>query len=185
MTAGANNKTTQRYTALYTTYSHVLDGEIRAIAANVCLIVRTRGDTTATLIVCPKLGRRHQQVAQCCRNIQSSFSKCLGIQKVCLGFKRFHKNIDKKYFFKSKNSQKNRIMIWGIHYFITKLKTKIDVIPRSCFKTYQTIYCSRTQYVRHSCSVVSGSQIGSVSGEHTGYTPVRSIYCQSSSCWLI
>ena len=24
-------------------------------------------------------------------------------------------------------------MIWGIHYFITKLKTKIDVIPRSCF----------------------------------------------------
>ena len=25
-------------------------------------------------------------------------------------------------------------MIWGIHYFITKLKTKIDVIPRSFFK---------------------------------------------------
>ena len=24
-------------------------------------------------------------------------------------------------------------MIWGIHYFITKLKTKIDVIPKSCF----------------------------------------------------
>ena len=24
-------------------------------------------------------------------------------------------------------------MIWGIHYFITKLKKKIDVIPRSCF----------------------------------------------------
>ena len=24
-------------------------------------------------------------------------------------------------------------MIWGIHYFITKLKTKIDVIPRGCF----------------------------------------------------
>ena len=24
-------------------------------------------------------------------------------------------------------------MIWGIHYFITNLKTKIDVIPRSCF----------------------------------------------------
>ena len=26
-------------------------------------------------------------------------------------------------------------MIWGIHYFITKLKTKIDVIPRGCFNT--------------------------------------------------
>ena len=25
-------------------------------------------------------------------------------------------------------------MILGIHYFITKLKTKIDVIPRGCFK---------------------------------------------------
>ena len=30
---------------------------------------------------------------------------------------------------KTKNSEKNKIMIWGIHYFITKLKTKIDVIP--------------------------------------------------------
>ena len=98
-----------------------------------CLIVRTWGDTPATLIVCPTLGRRHQHVAQCCRNIQSSFSKCLGIQKVCLSFKLFHKNVDKKYFFKSKNSEKNKIMIWGIHYFITKLKTKIDVIPRSCW----------------------------------------------------
>ena len=25
-------------------------------------------------------------------------------------------------------------MILGIHYFITKLKTKIDVIPMGCFK---------------------------------------------------
>ena len=54
----------------------------------------------------------------------------LGKQKVCLGFKRFHGNINKK----SKNSEKNKIMIWGIHYFITKLKTKSDVIPRGCFK---------------------------------------------------
>ena len=29
-------------------------------------------------------------------------------------------------------------MIWGIHYFITKLKTKIDVIPRSCFNVHTT-----------------------------------------------
>ena len=24
-------------------------------------------------------------------------------------------------------------MIWGIHYYITELKTEIDIIPRSCF----------------------------------------------------
>ena len=76
------NKTSQQYTTFYTTYSHVLDGEIKTISANWCLIVRTWGDTPATLIVCPMLGRRNQHVAQCCRNIQPSFSKCLGIQKV-------------------------------------------------------------------------------------------------------
>ena len=92
------NKTSQQYTALYTTFSHVLDGEIRAIAANWCLVVRTWADTPATLIVCPALGQRHQHVAQCCRNIQPSFSKCLGIQKVCLGFRRFHRNVNMKYF---------------------------------------------------------------------------------------
>ena len=42
--------------------------------------------------------RLHQHVAQCCGNIQPSFSKCLGIQKVCLGFERIHKNVNKKYF---------------------------------------------------------------------------------------
>ena len=93
------NKTSQQYTALYITYSHVLDHQIKAIAANWCLIVRTWGDTPATLIVCPTLDRRHQHEAQCCRNIQPSFSKCLGIQNVCLGFKRIHRNVDKKYFF--------------------------------------------------------------------------------------
>ena len=92
-------KTSQQYTALYTTYSHVLDEQIKANAANWCLIVRTWRDTPATLIVCPTLGRRHQHVAQCCRKIQPSFSKCLGIQNVCLGFKRIHRNVDKKYFF--------------------------------------------------------------------------------------
>ena len=53
----------QQDTALYTTYSHVLDGEIKAIAANWCLIVRTWGDTPAALIVFPTLGQRHQHVA--------------------------------------------------------------------------------------------------------------------------
>ena len=98
------NKTSQQYTALYTTFSYALDGEIRVIAAKWCLVVRTWGDTPATLIVCPTRGRRHQHVAQCCKTIQPSFGKCLGIQKVCLDFKRFHRNVDMKYFFKSENS---------------------------------------------------------------------------------
>ena len=33
-----------------------------------------------------------------------------------------------------KTLKKNKIMNWGKYYFIIKLKTKIDVIPRSCFK---------------------------------------------------
>ena len=45
------------------------------------------------------------------------------------------KNILKR----SKNSEKNIIMIWGKHYFIAKLKTKIDVIPRSCFNAKQEV----------------------------------------------
>ena len=39
------------------------------------------------------------------------------------------KNICKKY----ENSEKNKNMIRGIHYFSTELKTRIVVIPRSCF----------------------------------------------------
>ena len=102
------------YTALYTTYSHVLDGEIKAIAANWCLIVRTWGNTPAALIVWPTLGRWHQHVAQCCRNIHPSFRKCLGIQKVCLGFKRIHRNIDKKYIFENlKNLKINKLWSGG------------------------------------------------------------------------
>ena len=36
-------------------YSHVSDGKIRAVAANWCLIVRTREDTPVALIVYPTL----------------------------------------------------------------------------------------------------------------------------------
>ena len=61
------------YLALYITYSHVSDGNIRAVAANWCLIVRTREYIPAALIVYPTLGRCHQHVAQCFENIQSSF----------------------------------------------------------------------------------------------------------------
>ena len=81
---------------LHPTYSHVLDDQIKAIAANWCGLVRTWGDTPAKLIVCPTLGRRHQHVSQCCRSIQPFFSKCLGIQNVCLGFMRIQRNVDKK-----------------------------------------------------------------------------------------
>ena len=41
-----------------TTYSHVLDGEIKAIAANWCLIVRTWGIQK----VCLRLKRIHRNV---------------------------------------------------------------------------------------------------------------------------
>ena len=40
----------------------------------------------------------------------------------------------KKYFKKCKNAEKNKIMIRGIHSFNKKLKMKIDVFPRGCFK---------------------------------------------------
>ena len=48
-----------------------------------------------------------------------------------------------------KNSEKNKNMIRGIHYFSTELKTKIDVIPRGCFNNDINIcfisiyYCGR------------------------------------------
>ena len=39
--------------------------------------------------------KRHQHVAQCC----GTFNGPLGIQKVCLGFRWIHRNVNKKYFF--------------------------------------------------------------------------------------
>ena len=38
-------------------------------------------------------------------------------------------------------------MIRGIHYFSAEVKTKIDVIPRGCFKInigYQTVFPTKT-----------------------------------------
>ena len=37
-------------------------------------------------------------MAQCCGNIQTSFSRCLGIQKAGLGYSRIHKSVNEKYF---------------------------------------------------------------------------------------
>ena len=79
-------KTSQKYRALYTTYSHVLDGEIKAIAANWCLVDRTWGDTPATLIVCSTLGRRHHHVAQCCKNIRRPLASVYVYKKLLSGF---------------------------------------------------------------------------------------------------
>ena len=91
----------QNKSAIYSTFHHIfprLGRKIKANVANWCLIVRTCGDTPAALIVCPTLGRRYYDVAQCHRSIQPSFSKCSGIQKVCLCFKRIHRNADKNIF---------------------------------------------------------------------------------------
>ena len=65
--------------------------------------------------------------------------------------------VDKKYFKKSKNSEKNEIMIWGIHYFITKLKTKIDVILRSRFK-------KTFPHLKHSAETKLWSNVGLMLG---------------------
>ena len=58
-------------------------------------------------------------------------------------------------------------MIWGIHYFITKLKTKFDVIPRSCFnqgldknqyfidKLFSYLFSVYKTIIRDSCAYVS------------------------------
>ena len=101
------------------------------------------GGYTCSADYLPNAGPRHQHVAQCCRDIQPFFSKCLGIHKVCLGFERIDRNVDKKYFQKSKNSEKNKSMILGIDYVITKLKTKIVVIPRSCFNILNRLFFTR------------------------------------------
>ena len=146
-----------------------------------CLIVRTWGDTPATLIVCPTLSRQHHHVAQCCRNIQSSFSMCLGIQKVCLGFKRFHRNINKKYFEKSKNSEKNKIMILGIHYFTTKLKTKIDVIPRGCFKPSRCITASF--YIPENRLNFPPTTRGLIRGLTPCCRKIKSVFRNVKWCW--
>ena len=62
----------QNKSAILSTLDHIFP-RIRPVASNWCLIVRTREDTPAALIVYPTLGRCHQHVAQCCENIQSSF----------------------------------------------------------------------------------------------------------------
>ena len=45
-------------------------------------------------------------------------------------------------------------MIWVIHYFITRLKTKINVIPRGCFNLLRAIH-SYVSYINISIARVS------------------------------
>ena len=66
-------------------------------------------------------------------NAVLAFNHALGQYTVCLGYCWILINVDKNIWKKLK-TEKNKIMICGIHYFITKLKTKIDVILRSRFK---------------------------------------------------
>ena len=40
-------------------------------------------------------------------------------------------------------------MISGIHYFSTELKSKIDTIPRGCFKDKSTYPEDMKRYIRH------------------------------------
>ena len=72
-------------------------------------------------------------MAQCCRIIQPSFNKCLGIHKVCLGFNRIHRNVDKNYFKKSKNSC---ICIT----FLQRRPNVFDVGP-TLYKCYTNVLC--------------------------------------------
>ena len=47
-------------------------------------------------------------------------------------------------------------MIWGIHYFTTKLKTKMDVIPRGCFNNQSNPLPAKLFYLNfHPLEVVS------------------------------
>ena len=67
------------------------------------------------------------------------------------------KNIckNKKIVIKIKN------MIRGIHYFSTELKTKIDVIPSGCFKSFFNIIAKRM--VKESlteCSISCNNDLG-------------------------
>ena len=48
------------------------------------------GDSSASTIVCPMLGRRHQHVVQ--------FNNPLGVQIVCFGFVWILRNVDKNVF---------------------------------------------------------------------------------------
>ena len=87
---------------------------------------------------------QHRLSAQRCTDVINMWPNAVGIFKYTLAgvyvYKKFVrvlsgfiKMLIKKFFLNLK-TLKNKIISCGIHYFITKLKTKIDVIPRSRFK---------------------------------------------------
>ena len=75
------------YTTLYITNSHISGAKptswhMKAVAANWYPKIRTWGDTTAALNVCPMLDQQHQYTAQMCAYINHP----LGVRIVFLGF---------------------------------------------------------------------------------------------------
>ena len=72
------------------------------------------------------LGRRYQHVAQ-------TFNHPLGVQIACLVFLWSFINVDRKCPKKSLKIEKIHMIICGINYYITKLKTKLDVLPLISF----------------------------------------------------
>ena len=60
------------------------------------------------------------------------YNQSVGVQIVYLDCVWILRNVDKNVF-KNVKIKKNDVMICGIHYFITKLYAKIDVIPRNLF----------------------------------------------------
>ena len=126
------HKTTRQYTALYTTYSHVLDSRIKAVAANWCLIVRTWGGGGVRLQLWLS--------AQCWANGINIWPNAVGISNRPLGIQKFvwvntefievlikKKNLNQKILKTIKHD------LW-IHFFIRWLKNKIYVIPQSSFQ---------------------------------------------------
>ena len=79
------------------------------------------------------LGRHNKTIIKLWPNAVLALSHPLGQYTVCSGFSWTLINVDNKYLKKSKNSEQKNI-ICGIHYFITKLKKKIDVIILSRLK---------------------------------------------------
>ena len=117
------NKTSQQYIALYTTYSHVLDGEIKAIATNWCLIVSTWGIHLQHWLSAQRWADGINMWANAVGTFNPPLASVQAYKKFVWVLSRFIQML-----IKSKNSEKNKIMNWGIHYFVTKLKTKIEAL---------------------------------------------------------
>ena len=80
----------QNKSAIFCTYSHVSGGKIKAVAANWCLIVRTRGMHLQHWLST----QRWADAIRMWPNAVRTFNRPSGIQIVCLGYFWFHRNVD-------------------------------------------------------------------------------------------